>query len=77
MAYLQQSEVNGLRLGRGYGGYVNSTAFGRCALNSTNSYSTGIGYKVGQCDTVRSTFIGALAGQYVTGSFGYSFGNKG
>jgi hypothetical protein len=68
MAILQQSEVNGLRLGRGYGGYVNSTAFGRCALNSTNSYSTGIGYKVGQCDTVGSTFIGALAGQYVTGN---------
>jgi hypothetical protein len=76
MAYLQQSEVNGLRLGRGYGGYVNSTAFGRCALNSTNSYSTGIGYKVGQRDTVGSTFIGALAGQYVTGSFGYPFGNN-
>jgi hypothetical protein len=68
MAILQQSEVNGLRLGRGSGGCVNSTAFGRCALNSTNNYSTGIGYKVGQCNSAGSTFIGALAGQYVTGS---------
>ena len=69
MAILQQSEVNGLRLGRGSGGCAFSTAFGRCALNSTNNYSTGIGYKVGQLNSVNSTFIGALAGQYVTGSF--------
>jgi hypothetical protein len=68
MAILQQSEVNGLRLGRGSGGCVNSTAFGRCALNSTNNYSTGIGYRVGQCDSIGSTFIGAKAGQYNSGS---------
>jgi hypothetical protein len=68
MAILQQSEVNGLRLGRGSGGCVTSTAFGRCALNGANEYSTGIGYKVGQLNSVGSTFIGALAGQYVTGS---------
>jgi hypothetical protein len=66
MAILQQSEVNGLRLGRGSGGYISSTAFGRCALNGNGA--TGIGYKVGQCDSPGSTFIGALAGQYVTGS---------
>jgi hypothetical protein len=75
MAILQQSEVNGLRLGRGSGGCVNSTAFGRCALNSTNNYSTGIGYKVGQLNSQNNTFIGALAGQYVTGSSVDSFGN--
>lgn len=68
MAILQQSEVNGLRLGRGSGGCVNSTAFGRCALNSTNAYSTGIGYRVGQCDATGATFIGAKAGQYNYGS---------
>ena len=68
MAILQQSEVNGLRLGRGSGGGVSSTAFGRCALNGGNDGTTGIGYKVGQCNSVGSTFIGALAGQYVTGS---------
>jgi hypothetical protein len=68
MAILQQSEVNGLRLGRGSGGYISSTAFGRCALNGANEYSTGIGYKVGQLSSPGSTFIGALAGQYVTGS---------
>jgi hypothetical protein len=68
MAILQQSEVNGLRLGRGAGGCVNSTAFGRCALNSTNNYSTGIGYRVGQCDASAATFIGAKAGQYNSGS---------
>ena len=68
MAILQQSEVNGLRLGRGSGGCINSTAFGRCALNSTNAGSTGIGYRVGQCDSTYSTFIGAKAGQYNSGS---------
>ena len=68
MAILQQSEVNGLRLGRGSGGCLNSTAFGRCALNSTNAYSTGIGYRVGQCNAFGATFIGAKAGQYNSGS---------
>jgi hypothetical protein len=62
MAILQQSEVNGLRLGRGFGAYVSTTVFGRCAGGST-----GIGYKAGQLNSP-STFIGALAGQYVTGS---------
>jgi len=68
MAILQQSEVNGLRLGRGSGGCVNSTAFGRCALNSTNAYSTGIGYEVGQCNSTGATFIGAGAGKFNYGS---------
>ena len=68
MAILQQSEVGGRRLGRGSGGCINSTAFGRCALNSTNGGSTGIGYRVGQCDSTYSTFIGAKAGQYNSGS---------
>lgn len=64
MASLQQSEVNGLRLGRGSGGCINSTAFGRYALNSTNNYSTGIGYRAGTNNAVNATFIGARAGQY-------------
>jgi len=68
MASLQQSEVNGLRLGRGSGGCAYSTAFGRYALNSTNNYSTGIGYRAGTGNATNSTFIGARAGQYNYGS---------
>ena len=68
MASLQQSEVNGLRLGRGSGGYINSTAFGRYALNSTNAYSTGIGYRAGTNNAGSATFIGARAGQYNYGN---------
>ena len=70
MAILQQSEVNGLRLGRGAGGSVQSTAFGRYALNDTSSaycalfVNTGIGYEVGQSVVDLSTFIGAGAGKY-------------
>jgi hypothetical protein len=68
MAILQQSLVNGLRLGRGSGYCISSTAFGRYAMNFNQTYSTGIGCRVGQCDSPGSTFIGAFAGQYVTGS---------
>jgi hypothetical protein len=64
MASLQQSEVNGLRLGRGSGGYINSTAFGRYALNGADGYSTGIGYRAGTGNATSATFIGAQAGQY-------------
>ena len=68
MAILQQSLVRGLRLGRGSGYCVTTTAFGKYAMNFFQEYSTGIGCGVGQCDSPSSTFIGAKAGQYNSGS---------
>lgn len=67
MAYLQQSQVNGLRLGTGAGSYVTSTAFGRYALNSANFNSTGLGYRAGSSNSSYSVSVGARAGQYNTG----------
>jgi len=64
MATLQQSTVNSFRFGRAAGNQQFSAAFGRYALNSTNNYATGVGYRVGLNNTSYSAFAGARAGSY-------------
>ena len=64
MASLQQSTVNGFRFGRAAGNQSLTAAFGRYALNSTNNYATGVGYRVGLNNTSYSAFAGARAGNY-------------
>jgi hypothetical protein len=64
MATLQQSTINSFRFGRAAGNQNYTAAFGRYALNSTNNYSTGAGYRVGLNNTSYSAFAGARAGNY-------------
>jgi len=63
MASLQQSTVNGFRFGRTAGNQQFTAAFGRYAGNSTNNYSTLVGYRSGINNNSYSAFAGARAGE--------------
>ena len=67
MATLQQSTINSFRFGKAAGNQNYTAAFGRYALNSTNNYSTGAGYRVGLNNTSYSAFGGARAGESNSG----------
>lgn len=72
MATLQQSTVNGFRFGRTAGNQSLTAAFGRYAGNSTNNYSTLVGYRSGINNNSYSAFAGARAGE-----FNYNVSNVG
>jgi hypothetical protein len=75
MAQLQQSTVNGFRLGRDGGGNLSSTAFGRYAANGGSNNKTAIGYLTGcAASNVKNTFVGSLAGRQNTGFYNAAAG---
>lgn len=75
MAQLQQSTVNGFRLGRDGGGNLSSTAFGRYAANGGSNNKTAIGYLAGcAASNVKNVFVGSLTGRQNSGFYNAAAG---
>ena len=75
MAQLQQSTVNGFRLGRDGGNNLSSTAFGRYAANGGANNKTAIGYLAGcAASNIKNTFVGSLTGRQNSGFYNSAAG---